>query len=63
MKAPINNDNVFKTGTNIYARVNPNVKLFILDYKSRIYYCNVTGAEGGPVLAYYERELIALQPL
>lgn len=58
MKAPINNDNIYKTGTTIYARENPKVKLFILDYKSRIYYCNVADVEGGAVLAYYERELI-----
>jgi hypothetical protein len=57
MKTPINNDNVYKMGTTIYARVNPTVKLFILDYKSRIYYCNAAGAEGGAVLAFYEREL------
>ena len=60
MKTPINNDNIYKTGTTIRARVNPKVKLFILDYKSRIYYCNVAGVEGGAVLAYYERELIEL---
>lgn len=60
MKAPINNDNIYKTGTPIYARVNHKVKLLILDYKSRIYYCNAGGVEGGAVLAYYERELIEL---
>lgn len=58
MKAPINNDNIYNLGTTIYARANPDVKLFILDYKSRIYYCKIADVEGGEVLAYYERELI-----
>ena len=61
MKAPINNDNIYKTGTNVYARENQNVKLLIIDYKSRIYYCNVADVEGGEVLAYYERELMDQQ--
>lgn len=58
MKTPINNDNVYRTGTTIYARVNPDIRLFIREYKARIYYCNVVGAEGGAVLTYFERELI-----
>ena len=58
MKAPINNDNVYKTGSTIYAKVNPVEKLLIIDYKSRIYYCNIVGAEGGKVSTYFERELL-----
>ena len=58
MKSPINNDNIYKTGTTIYARANPVVKLMIVDYKARIYYCNVVGSPDDVVQAYFERELI-----
>ncbi|HTF17753.1 MAG TPA: hypothetical protein VK658_06760 [Chryseolinea sp.] len=58
MKTPTNKDNIFKTGTTIYARVNPTEKLFIIDYKARVYYCNTVGVNGGVIRAYFERELI-----
>ena len=63
MKTPINNDNIYQKGATIFARLKPDVKLSILDYKSRIYYCSVVGVEGGAMLAYYERELMPEVPL
>lgn len=58
MKAPINNDNIYKVGTAIYACREPTVKLNIISYKARIYYCEVTGAAPKTIKAYFEHDLI-----
>ena len=58
MKAPINDDNRYPKGTEIYARSNPDVKLLIKDYKARTYYCSVTGDELRKAMPYFERELV-----
>jgi len=57
MKAPVNNDNLYKVGTVIYARQRPTVKLVIMSYKARIYYCEISGADRKTIMPYFEREL------
>ncbi len=59
MKAPINSDNIYKVGMIIYARQSPGVKLIIMAYKERTYYCQVAGVEGGTTTVYFEWELMA----
>lgn len=51
-----NSDNIYAEGTFITAKGNP-LKLKIVKYYQRIYYCAVVGAEGRKQLAYFEREL------
>lgn len=58
MRAPINDDNLYQAGTTIYARTNPDVKLVIMDYKSRIYYCKPADVDGAKTVVYFERELL-----
>lgn len=58
MKEPINNDNKYPVGMFIYAKVNPELKLFIDAYRQRIYYCSIAGLPEIKQLAYFERELI-----
>lgn len=58
MKDPIENDNKYPRGTFIYAKVNPQVKLVINDYKQRIYFCAAVGDTEAKQLAYFERELL-----
>lgn len=51
-------DNIYKEGTVIAAKVNPDLKLVILRYYQRIYYCAVAGAPDHKPFAYFERELV-----
>jgi hypothetical protein len=53
-----NSDNIYNEGAQIVAKENPTLKLKIMKYHQRIYYCAVVGDEGRKQLAYYERELI-----
>ena len=54
----LNSDNIYAEGTEISAKVNPSLKLKIMNYRQRIYYCAVIGDEDGKQFAYYERELV-----
>jgi hypothetical protein len=59
MSYTTNADNIFKVGTVITAKSNPDVKLLIAKYYQRTYYCTVIGEPDRKPLAYFERELIA----
>jgi len=52
-------DNIYKEGTFITAKVDPECKLVINRYIGRIYYCRAVSDPNGKVFAYFERELIA----
>lgn len=52
-----NTDNRYKEGTIITAKADPGLKLMIMKYYQRIYYCAVIG-DADRNLAYFERELI-----
>jgi hypothetical protein len=54
-----NQDNVYQVGTIIFAKEDPTIKLEIMKYRSRIYYCDVVGNEQAKQRAYFERELIS----
>jgi hypothetical protein len=54
-----NTDNIYAVGTILAAKVNPELKLVIMRYFQRIYYCAVVGEPERKHFAYYERELIA----
>jgi hypothetical protein len=43
MKDVVNNDNLYPEGTIICAKADPTLKLMVLKYKQRIYYCAVVG--------------------
>ena len=58
MSYRVNSDNVYAEGTQISAKANPSLKLKIMNYRKRIYYCAVIGDEEGKQFAYYERELV-----
>ncbi len=58
MKNEINNDNLYKEGSFIYARIDPTLKLIINKYRQRIYYCSVVGHPEQNNFAYFEKELI-----
>lgn len=58
MKDPVSNDNKYSKGTFIYAKVNPQLKLVIVDYKQRIYFCKSVQHPEMSHYAYFERELI-----
>lgn len=53
-----NTDNIYKEGTIITARENPALKLVIVKYYQRIYYCASKEKTDGKQLAYFEKELI-----
>ncbi len=54
----VQNDNLYKEGSIISAKADPGVKLIIMRYRSRIYYCGIADDVTKKYLAYYERELI-----
>jgi len=58
MSYRVSSDNIYSEGTQISAKVNPSLKLKIMNYRKRIYYCAVIGDEDGKQFAYYERELV-----
>ena len=51
-------DNIYEEGTVITAKINPDLKLIILRYYQRIYYCAIVGAIDNKPFAYFERELV-----
>jgi hypothetical protein len=58
MSYQTNTDNIYPEGIFITANENPSLRLKIMNYKQRIYYCAVVGNEELKQLAYFERELI-----
>jgi hypothetical protein len=58
MRNEINNDNIYKEGTIICAKVDPALKLMIMKYRQRIYYCAVVDHPEQNNLVYFEKELI-----
>jgi hypothetical protein len=53
-----NEDNIYPEGTILSAKASPFVKLKVVSYNQRIYYCTVVGEESKKPLAYFERELL-----
>ena len=51
-------DNIYKTGLTIYAKAAPQLKLIIMKYYQRIYYCAIADDLNHKQLAYFEHELI-----
>lgn len=51
-------DNIYREGTGIRAKENPDLPLVIFKYYQRIYYCAVADNPQHKHLAYFERELI-----
>lgn len=58
MSFTTNTDNIYKEGTLITAKADPGLKLKIVRYYHRIYYCAIVGDVNQKHLAYFERELI-----
>jgi hypothetical protein len=56
-----NQDNIYPEGTILSAKISPSVKLKVMSYNQRIYYCCVVGQEDKRPLAYFERELMPPQ--
>ncbi len=53
----LSNDNLYPVGTNVSAKINPDLPLKIASYYQRIYYCAVVGNPEHKHFAYFEREL------
>jgi hypothetical protein len=58
MSERIIDDNIYKAGTIVTAKVDPLVKLKIERYYQRIYYCSVVDYPQQKHFAYFERELV-----
>lgn len=58
MSYKTNTDTIYPEGTVITAIANPFLKLKIMKYYQRIYYCAVVGQEERKQLVYFGRELI-----
>ena len=58
MSYKTNSDNIYAEGTLITAKVDPSLKLKIMKYYQRTYYCEVVGDEDRKHFAYFERELV-----
>jgi hypothetical protein len=52
-------DNIYKAGTFMTAKINPESKLIINEYLDRVYFCSAVDDPTKKRLAYFERELIA----
>ena len=52
-----NQDNIYPEGTILSAKIAPSIKLKVMSYNQRIYYCCEVGQEDKKPLAYFEREL------
>lgn len=55
------NDNIYKTGSIVAAKKDPNVKLMIRKYIHRTYYCTVIGDAAISQLRYLEKDLLPSQ--
>jgi hypothetical protein len=58
MRREINDDNLYAEGTVISAKVDPALKLTIMKYRQRIYYCSVVDHPEQNKFTYFEKELI-----
>lgn len=52
-----NTDNMYELGTHVTAKADPALKLIIVKYYQRIYYCAETENLSRKHLAYFENEL------
>lgn len=52
-----NTDNIYKLGTHVTSKTDPTLKLVIVKYYQRIYYCAETKNLSRKHLAYFENEL------
>jgi hypothetical protein len=52
------NDNIYAEGEILSAKASPSVKLKVMSYNQRIYYCAIVGDPSKKQLAYFERELL-----
>lgn len=55
-------ENKFKEGDVVFAKVNPDVKLVVRRYVTRIYYCKIQHDPDRKELVYFEREIEAVPP-
>ncbi len=51
-------ENKYPIGSEVFAKVNPDLKLTIRTYLKRIYYCTVNNNPSQKDLVYFERELM-----
>lgn len=51
-------ENLFPIGSEVFAKVNPDLKLTIRQYLKRIYYCTINNNPAHKDLVFFERELI-----
>jgi hypothetical protein len=58
MSYKTNNDNIYKVGTIVTAKADPELKLIIMKYYQRTYYCAVVNDPSHKHFAYFEKELI-----
>lgn len=54
-----NNDNIYKIGSTIFAKLKPDVALVIMRYYHRTYYCLDISDPAGRHREYFEKDLIA----
>ncbi|MCR9288553.1 MAG: hypothetical protein NXI23_14350 [Bacteroidetes bacterium] len=54
-------ENKYKEGDEVYAKVNPSLKLIIRRYVPKIYYCTVKEDPTRKELVYFEREIMSDQ--
>lgn len=52
-----NDDNIYKVGAMVTAKSNPGLKLVIMRYYHRTYYCVDINDAGAKQVSYFEREL------
>ena len=52
-------ENKYKEGEEVYAKVNPSLKLIVRRYVDRIYYCKIKKNPMLKELVYFERELMS----
>lgn len=52
-------ENKYKEGEEVFAKVNPSLKLIIRRYVDRIYYCKIKKDPTLKELVYFERELMS----
>ena len=56
-------ENKFKEGEEVYAKVNPSLKLIIRRYVDRIYYCKIKKNPAQKELVYFEREIMSAKSI
>ncbi len=52
-------NNIYKVGETVYARIHPSQKLIVRRYVAKIYYCKVLSDPSLRELVYFERELMS----